>query len=73
MAWAQVKKPYADYDLRPRPTAWAQVINSGTEPQVQTGSAEVTRMRIRFAAVFADHDPCPRPMAWARVKNHGGS
>ena len=31
MAWAQVKKkkkkkPYADYDLRPRPMAWAQVI-----------------------------------------------
>ena len=27
MAWAQVKKkkPYADYDLRPRPMAWAQV------------------------------------------------
>ena len=29
MAWAQVKKkkPYADYDLRPRPMAWAQVKN----------------------------------------------
>ena len=25
MAWAQVKNPYADYDLRPRPMAWAQV------------------------------------------------
>ena len=27
MAWAQVKKPYADYDLCPRPMAWAQVKN----------------------------------------------
>ena len=26
MAWAQVKNPYADYDLRPRPMAWAQVM-----------------------------------------------
>ena len=25
MAWAQVKKPYVDYDLCPRPMAWAQV------------------------------------------------
>ena len=29
MAWAQVKKkPYAAYDLCPRPMAWAQVINT---------------------------------------------
>ena len=25
MAWAQVKKPYADYDACPRPMAWARV------------------------------------------------
>ena len=32
MAWAQVKKkPYADYDLRPRPMAWAQVKKNPTQ------------------------------------------
>ena len=35
MAWAQVKKkkkPYADYDLRPRPMAWAQVKKKKKKP-----------------------------------------
>ena len=39
-----------------------------TEPQVQTGSAEVNACAYVLPRCYADYDLRPRPTAWAQVK-----
>ena len=67
MAWAQVKKkPYADYDLRPRPMAWAQVKNP-TQIMTCAPAYGLGTSKKKKKKPYADYDLRPRPMAWAQV------
>ena len=72
MAWAQViiqkkknkKKPYADYDLRPRPMAWAQVKKKKKKnpTQIMTCAPAYglgTSKKKKKKKPYADYDLCP--------------
>ena len=57
------KKPYADYDLCPRPMAWAQV----KKPYAFYDLCPRPMAWAQVKKPYAFYDLCPRPMAWAQV------
>ena len=60
------KKPYADYDLRPRPMAWAQVTKNKKTLRRLWLVPSAYGLGTSKKTPYADYDLCPRPMAWAQ-------